>query len=665
MSIRWRIVLSMVLLALVVIGTMGQISLNISKATLNDRAVEFMEAILKRTAYEIAQPVSSAENLVGLLEDDMQVLYDHDKALEDPTYVKRFLERFEGSLKLVAGLGVTKSSFIIMEDGKGGLVDAWVSDANFDGKVDIMPQGDLLKRIPRINELGIERFIVDQEQGSQSLVWVFDPVTKRYLMCMMAIRHEGKVIAILGMDLNYETIRNRLASTTYLKSGYLYLLGRDGNVLYHPKVKPGEAYGDPKSDGTGMFYRAIDPNGAPTLTGMTRLGNGWSLAIEIKESDIFNGLSDIRRAVFIMMGAALVLAIALGMFASNQISKPYVYISHKLDEIGQGNFDVVIDDVHLNRSDEAGLLTRTVDSMRNRQKEMNQNLENKVLERTEELQRTNGLLEEVLAQTVEQQAKLIETEKIASLTYLAVGIAHQMNTPIGNSITSASYLDERLKDMRHLVDTGAIKRSDLYNLLDDGQMGIHSLRQNLETSRMLVDKFKELNAMTGHDRIVPVNLRAFIEDEVALFKEKYPGKPCRFDIEVDPSMQFNCDMKHLEKIFYELLDNSFEHGFEHMDQDQSPQIIIRIVPVHEPNNVERTIRIFYRDNGCGVDEGVLKKIFTPFFTTKLGKKHYGLGLNLLYNLVVGVFRGDISVDENVKGVGYAIILHEQSVEVNV
>lgn len=645
----------MLFISIIIIMLLGYVSLSITKSTLQNRAMEFSDAILKRNAYEINQQIEVVTNLTEAISQDVLYSYDQERLLNHLEPSTEYLDQMANSVKIVAELSASKSAYLILvhQEDQNKIGDViWYSDLNNDGIPERVKGNGLLNRIPPTNLL--------QSKRSAVTTWFVDQVTRRSLMCIRPIVIDNQLVAFCGVDMNYDGIRNRLNATRYLDTGFVYLTEGNGTILYHPKLKMGQRsdINNIKSDTTQFTY-TTNRVGKKTITGSLKMLNEWVLNVELLEDEVLSGLDNIKHLVYLTMGGTLVIVLALGVYAGGIIGKPYIYISKQIEEIGNGNYDVVLDEVHLKRHDEAGVLTRTVDLMRVQQKEMNQNLENLVQQRTEELIHTNQMLEEVLAQTEEQQEKLIETEKIASLSYLVVGIAHQINTPLGNAITSTSYLEEQLKLLNERFGRGQIKKSELEYFLQEGMELSQSISHYLDVSRNLVDKFKGLDSIKDSAYKTEINLKRFVLDQLDIFSKRYNHINCKHTVEIPDQLEMICDPLNLQKIFFELIDNSYEHAFDENAADDQAEIIIHIKEIPKTSEKGKGFFIQYADNGKGVNREIIAQLFTPFYTTKMGKKHYGLGLNMVYNVVLGVFKGEIHLVESFNaGLSYNMTLYE-------
>ncbi|MBC3907533.1 MULTISPECIES: ATP-binding protein [Undibacterium] len=266
---------------------------------------------------------------------------------------------------------------------------------------------------------------------------------------------------------------------------------------------------------------------------------------------------------------------------------------------------------------------------------MNTTLERRVSERTQALEAANSELTIVLENLQRAQRELLRTEKMAALGSLVAGVAHELNTPIGTSVTVASTLAQHTNDVMVEFEKG-MRRSVLEEYLRNAKTGADLLLRNLSKASELVISFKQVAV----DR-TSANRRVFALDEMLseLIVTMGPTiRKTRHDIThyVPPKLMMDSYPGPLGQVMTNLINNAFIHGFEG-DFRGTVTISARAL---DDDFVEITVR----DNGSGIPNVNLGRIFDPFFTTRLGQGGSGLGLNIVYNLVTGVLGGNIVVE---------------------
>lgn len=242
--------------------------------------------------------------------------------------------------------------------------------------------------------------------------------------------------------------------------------------------------------------------------------------------------------------------------------------------------------------------------------------------------------------------QLIKSEKMASLGSLVAGIAHELNTPIGNSLTVATALHEKSRAFKLATEEGAIKKSQLNDFLGVMEEATQLLEHNTKRAAQLISNFKQVAVDQSSERRRSFNLKQAIEE--TLWTIEPTLKHTRHTVNSDISADIYCDSfpGAIGQILNNLIANSLQHGFEHQAEGH---IKIRA------KSFNGMVQLDYIDDGCGIAQEYLNKVFDPFFTTKLGKGGSGLGLHIIYNLVTGLLGGEIRI-ESVPGQGLHLMI---------
>lgn len=252
-----------------------------------------------------------------------------------------------------------------------------------------------------------------------------------------------------------------------------------------------------------------------------------------------------------------------------------------------------------------------------------------------EKEAANLSLRQTLDQLRETQKQLILSEKMAALGSLVAGMAHEINTPIGIGVTSASSIREETQRITQLLNAGSMKRSDLEAYLQHMTRGCNILHNNLSRAAELVGSFKQVAVDQSRDEWRTIELRTYLEE---IFFSLNPSLK-RTNIEVrnecPPGLHLYVNPGAIYQIISNLVMNAIVHAF--------------------PNNASGTITVsathgdkgftlHFSDNGAGIAAENLSRIFDPFFTTRRGQGGSGLGLNIVYNLITSSLGGHVAVD---------------------
>lgn len=234
----------------------------------------------------------------------------------------------------------------------------------------------------------------------------------------------------------------------------------------------------------------------------------------------------------------------------------------------------------------------------------------------------------------ETRDQLVAQEKMASLGALVAGIAHELNTPIGNGIVSTTTVEGLTVAMRANLASGALKRSEFERYLADVESATRLTLRGLTRAADLVAGFKQLAADSDSAPCERFDLLEATQGAVAALQSVVTSSGHVLEIDVPAGITLVSYKGPYGDVITNFLSNSLTHAFT------TPGGTMRIAARPLPG--ER-IEVSFSDDGAGIEEGNLKRIFDPFFTTHLGQGRSGLGLNIAYNIVTSVLKGTISV----------------------
>lgn len=267
-------------------------------------------------------------------------------------------------------------------------------------------------------------------------------------------------------------------------------------------------------------------------------------------------------------------------------------------------------------------------------KEYNVSLD-KQLEAENQAHAARRSVEEALQKLKHAQNELIQSEKMASLGGLVAGIAHEINTPLGNSMTVATTVLDKTDTLNKRIHAGQLTRSDLSSYLatmeDAGQL----LYRNIQKAADLITNFKQVAVDQTSAQRRSFDLQKTLEDMLYTLKPQLKSTPHTVHLDIAPNIKMDSYPGPLGQIVSNLISNALLHAFE---DKQAGEICIFTQSVNQ-----ETIELVVQDNGVGMSPDLMLKAFDPFFTTKLGQGGSGLGLHIVYNLVHGVLGGEISL----------------------
>lgn len=261
-------------------------------------------------------------------------------------------------------------------------------------------------------------------------------------------------------------------------------------------------------------------------------------------------------------------------------------------------------------------------------RELNEVLEQRVQDRTQALAKANEEMKLAMAQ-------LARNERLAALGSLVAGVAHELNTPIGNAYTVASTLRERMSELiRHLTG-GTLKRSVLESLVSDTQEACALIERNIERASDQIQNFKQVAVDQTSIRRRKFELARVVAELLSTLRHQLKHTNLKIISEIPDGITLDSYPGPLDQILANLVQNSILHGF-------APEAAgeIRII-AHQQDD---TVVIEYHDNGRGMSAEAASRAFDPFFTTRLGKGGSGLGLYITRNLAVDALGGTLTLD---------------------
>lgn len=220
--------------------------------------------------------------------------------------------------------------------------------------------------------------------------------------------------------------------------------------------------------------------------------------------------------------------------------------------------------------------------------------------------------------------RLMEAEKMASLSILVAGVAHEINTPLGVGLTATSTLQEQSRQLAERFSAHSMTQTDLAHYLDTAETSTALIRQDLERIAHLIDTFRQVAVEGKPLDTRSFRLRACTEEVIRSLGDRLPAQQVAVHIDCDPELEIDSTPGDWVSIFTNLINNSLRHGFKNQERGTINMQISR--------DEKNLLRVDYRDDGAGIAPEVLSRIFDPFFTTDL-QQGMGLGMHLVYNLV--------------------------------
>ena len=260
---------------------------------------------------------------------------------------------------------------------------------------------------------------------------------------------------------------------------------------------------------------------------------------------------------------------------------------------------------------------------------------------------------EAIEQLKFAQDKIIESEKINAMGGLVAGISHEVNTPLGISITSSSHMKELLAELDMDFKNGVLDSDKFEDFLTTAKDITDLSIKNMQRASKLVASFKRVAVLNADDasQLEEVDITTLINDFIAAYRINSESNKIQFETQLPSSARIKTYPTVITQILSYLTSNTLIHAMRPGQQ----QCEITLTVTSSGSAYE----FMFCDNGIGIDEQDLKKVFEPFFTTKRGAGNAGLGLSVVYNLIKSKLESDVHYD-SVPGEGFCIsfLLHD-------
>ena len=253
-----------------------------------------------------------------------------------------------------------------------------------------------------------------------------------------------------------------------------------------------------------------------------------------------------------------------------------------------------------------------------------------------EMRKAKDAAEAALRNLRETQNSLIEAEKLAALGRLVAGVAHEVNNPVGISLTVASALERKTANFRAEVARGELRRSALNDFLETSRDASSQLVANLNRAAELIQSFKQVAADRNYSDQRSFDLGDLTEQVVMSLRPGLRKHNLTLNVDCQPNLMMNSYPGPYGQVLTNLFLNSVAHAFP----DGKPGTVDIQVRESGKNNVE----VIFSDNGCGMSLDVRRRAFDPFFTTRRDQGGTGLGLHIVYSIVTNRLGGRLDLE---------------------
>lgn len=512
---------------------------------------------------------------------------------------------------------------------------------------------------PDVMDSGADLSADPRFRGAQSAKVWSGPVTFRrgsepYMA--IAMQHAGRVPGATIAEVNLKLIWEVITTIRVGGTGYAFVTDRSGRLIAHPDIslvlRDSDLSALPQvreavaelADGRDERARVLPArglDGRPVLSAHAAIPRlGWIVFVEQPTVEALEPVWNALYQTLALLALGLGLALAAGLVLSRRLVDPIRQLQSGAERLGEGDMDLRIP---VTSADEIGTLALRFNEMADRIRDAQETLEAKVADRTRELATS-------LADLRAAQARLVASEKLASLGQLTAGIAHEIKNPLNfvNNFAELSAdlvgeLEQALAgagdalppDLRaEVADLAATLRANLARVVQHGKRADSIVRNMLAHSR------------EGGGERRRVDFNALVDEALGLAyhgaRAERPGFNTAIERRFDPALG---PVELYPQEFMRVVLNLVGNGFHAIAARQAgapsgfqPQLRV------STRATGGTVELRVHDNGTGIDAATRARMFEPFFTTKPAGEGTGLGLSLSHDIVVQQHGGTIDVE---------------------
>ena len=263
-----------------------------------------------------------------------------------------------------------------------------------------------------------------------------------------------------------------------------------------------------------------------------------------------------------------------------------------------------------------------------------------------ELYKVNQNLNGALNNLRIAQDELVSQGKMAALGALVAGVAHELNTPIGNALTTATTMEDVAQQFQSAFARGELRKSSLKEFVQQTVEMARFVARSCTRAASLIHSFKQVAIDQSSEQRRSFDLRTLVNDNIAAIRPSFKNVPWVIDIDIAHDIRCDSYPGPLGQVITNLVQNAIYHGFEGRE---SGTITIRVT------RKQKTIEMLVSDDGKGMEAAVLEHIFDPFFTTRMGQGGSGLGLSISRNIATSLLCGSLHASSE-PGKGSSFIL---------
>lgn len=359
----------------------------------------------------------------------------------------------------------------------------------------------------------------------------------------------------------------------------------------------------------------------------------------------------------VIITASFILSWLMSLWLRRVITQPLDEMVESIQQIARDkNYDRTLHEFELQELDRVAdafnaLLSRIQQHIRRQEQaereasELNAELELQVKQRTQKLYESNQELHQALETAHQYQSELVQAEKMSSLAKLVSGVAHEVNTPVGLAVTSTSILQDNLQLLKQKFADKKLTSQEFQRYMSGFEENLALISRNIKRTADLISNFSKLSMDQFSDDDRSLHVIKFWDEVAQSLYNRHPElQSVALSCQVADDLIISTRPGPLNQVISQLVQNALQHAFSNTSNPMI-QFSFSFIPQAE-NSESGDLQMTYEDNGDGIPDNLIKSVFDPFVTSKRSHGAAGLGLHLVYNLVVQVLQGHIELESH-------------------
>ena len=396
--------------------------------------------------------------------------------------------------------------------------------------------------------------------------------------------------------------------------------------------------------GAGEYH---DYRGQQTLAVWRYLPSlNWGMLVKIDTHELYAPIQRFKKVSFLVMSGSILLVVLGIIFSNIIVSRPIVRLAQAVSTLKEENLPNTI---HVPARHEISNLVSAFNTLITSIRSHQLKLEERVAQRTSELVEAKLRTEDALTRQQEMQDELVQADKMAALGSLVAGVAHEINTPVGITLGSATYLEAETDKADDRYQAGEMTEDELSSYFATARQATQLMALNSKRASDLIQSFKQVAVDQAGGERRQFGLATYIDEVLLSLRPSLKKTHVEVIVKCPQELVVDSLPGSLSQVLTNLIMNSLTHAFT---PEQTGHISI---VVQQWGAQGEWVELIYSDDGKGIPSELHDKVFEPFFTTRRGAGGSGLGLHIVFNIVNQILKGMVKLS-SVAGEGAVFTL---------